>query len=116
MPAKKSSKALILEFFLSHIGTVLESKEIQNASGGASEWGRRVRELRDEQGYQILSHKDLATLKPGQYLLETSKRLSASVSLKKPALGFWNEMDTHAKCVELRLATLILLEAVEQFA
>ena len=30
-----------------------------------------------EQGYQILSHKDLATLKPGQYLLQTSKRLPA---------------------------------------
>lgn len=26
-------------------------------SGGASEWARRVRELRNEEGYQILSHK-----------------------------------------------------------
>jgi hypothetical protein len=77
MPAKKSSKALILEYFLANMGTVLESKEIQQASGGASEWGRRVRELRDEQGYQILSHKDLATLKPGQYLLQSAKRLPA---------------------------------------
>ena len=77
MPAKKGSKALILEFFLANIENVLESKEIQQASGGASEWGRRVRELRDEQGYQILSHKDLASLKPGQYLLRTAKRLPA---------------------------------------
>jgi hypothetical protein len=36
-----------------------------------------LRELRDEQGYQILSHKDRANLKPGQYLLETPKRLPA---------------------------------------
>ena len=77
MPAKKGSKALILDFLLSHIGTVLEAKDIQNASGGASEWGRRLRELRDEQGYQILSHKDRSTLKPGQYLLETNKRIPA---------------------------------------
>jgi hypothetical protein len=77
MPTKKSSKTLILDFFLSNIGKVLESKEIQAASGGASEWARRVRELRDEQGYQILSNKDLATLKPGQYLLQTTKRLPA---------------------------------------
>ena len=77
MPAKKGSKALILDFLLSNVGTVLEAKDIQQASGGASEWARRLRELRDEHGYQILSHKDRANLKPGQYLLETSKRLPA---------------------------------------
>ena len=77
MPAKKGSKALILDILLSNIGTVLDSKEIQAASGGASEWARRVRELRDEEGYQILSHKDRADLKPGQYILETNKRLPA---------------------------------------
>ena len=77
MPAKKGSKALILDFILSNVGTILEAKEIQQASGGASEWARRLRELRDEQGYQILSHKDRANLKPGQYLLETPKRLPA---------------------------------------
>src|SRR5205823_3543168 len=68
------SKELILDFFLKNIGKVLESREIQKASGGAVEWARRVRELRDEQGYQILSHKDRAFLKPNQYLLETDKR------------------------------------------
>jgi hypothetical protein len=45
------------------------------ASGGVSEWARRVRELRVEDGYQILTHNDRTTLKPGQYLLETVKRL-----------------------------------------
>lgn len=77
MAKKEGSKALILKFFLSNIGTVVDSKEIQEASGGASEWARRLRELRDEQGYQILSHKDRANLKPGQYLLETPKRTPA---------------------------------------
>jgi hypothetical protein len=33
--------------------------------------------VRDEQGYEILSHKDRANLKPGQYLLETPKRKPA---------------------------------------
>ena len=68
---KQGSKKLILEFFLQNIGKVLESREIQSASGGASEWARRVRELRNEDGYQILTHKDRADLKPNQYLLET---------------------------------------------
>jgi hypothetical protein len=77
MSRKPGSKQLILEFFLQNIGKVLESKEIQQASGGAVEWARRVRELRNEDGYQILTHKDRANLKPNQYLMETDKRVPA---------------------------------------
>jgi hypothetical protein len=77
MSGRSGSKQLILEFFLKNIGVVLESKDIQNASGGVVEWARRGRELRNEEGYQILSHKDRANLKPGQYLLETTKRSPA---------------------------------------
>jgi 5-methylcytosine-specific restriction endonuclease McrA len=74
MGTKSGSKQLILEYFLSNVGKVLESRDIQKASGGVVEWARRVRELRNEEGYQILSHKDRADLKPNQYLLETTKR------------------------------------------
>lgn len=77
MARKPGSKQLILEFFLRNIGKVLESKDIQRASGGAVEWARRVRELRNEDGYQILSYKDRADLKPNQYLLETIARVPA---------------------------------------
>lgn len=79
MPSNKNSgsKELILNYFLANVGKVLESRDIQSSSGGAVEWARRVRELRNEEGYQILSHKDRADLKPGQYLLETVKRLPA---------------------------------------
>jgi hypothetical protein len=75
MTRKAGSKKLILEFFLQNIGKVLESRQIQAASGGASEWARRVRELRNEDGYQILTHKDRVDLKPNQYLMETAKRV-----------------------------------------
>lgn len=77
MPREPGSKKKILDFFLANIGNVLESKDIQAASGGAVEWARRVRELRNEEGYQILSHKDRSDLKPNQYLLETTKRIPA---------------------------------------
>jgi hypothetical protein len=77
MAKKHGSKALILEFFLKNLGRVVESREIQDASGGAVEWARRVRELRNEDGYQILSHRDRADLRPNQYLLETSHRVPA---------------------------------------
>ncbi|HEV8369848.1 MAG TPA: HNH endonuclease signature motif containing protein [Pyrinomonadaceae bacterium] len=77
MARKRGSKQLILEYFLGNIGRILASKDIQKASGGAVEWARRVRELRNEDGYQILTHKDRANLRPNQYLLETIERLPA---------------------------------------
>ncbi len=53
-----------------HVGKVVTSIEIRNAAGtGVSEWARRVRELREEEGWKILTHNDAANLKPGEYLL-----------------------------------------------
>ena len=71
------SKRRILEFLLANMGRVIEGDEIRAAAGNVSEWARRVRELRTEEGYQILTHRDRADLKPGQYLIETDKRLPA---------------------------------------
>lgn len=67
------SGAKVLEFLLANVGRVVTSDQIRKASG-ASEWARRLRELRNEQGWQILSHRDRASLKPGQYILESTKR------------------------------------------
>ncbi|HWK30831.1 MAG TPA: HNH endonuclease [Terriglobales bacterium] len=77
MAREKGSKTRIREFLLANIGRVLDADEIRKASGNVSEWARRVRELRDEEGYQILSHRDRDWLKPGQYLIETPKRKPA---------------------------------------
>jgi hypothetical protein len=71
------SRARILAFLLANVGKVVTSTEIRKASGDASEWARRLRELRDEFGFQVLSHKDRRELKPGQYILETDVRLPA---------------------------------------
>ena len=77
MAKKRGSKQLILEYFLSNLGRVLESRELRVASGGASEFARRIRELRNEDGYQILTHNDRETLKPNEYLMETIERIPA---------------------------------------
>jgi HNH endonuclease len=58
--------------FLTHIGKIMSSNELRQVAG-KSEWARRVRELRNEEGYQILTHNDRDDLKPGEYLLENSK-------------------------------------------
>lgn len=71
------SKARILAYLLANMNRVIDGDELRAASGNTSEWARRVRELRDEEGYQILTNRDRAELKPGQYLLETDKRVPA---------------------------------------
>lgn len=55
----------------------MDSDELRQVANNQSEWARRVRELRNEEGYQILTHNDRSELKPGQYLLEIAKPLPA---------------------------------------
>jgi len=74
MPLEKGSKKRLLEFLLGNVGRVVEKRELQAAARWASEWVRRLRELRDEDGWKILSHKDRSDLKPGQYLLASTSR------------------------------------------
>ncbi len=59
--------------FLGNIGKVMRTDELRIVAGGITEWARRVRELRNEEGYEILTHKDRADLKPGEYLLLNAK-------------------------------------------
>jgi hypothetical protein len=73
----KGARAKLRVHFLANIGRVMESGELREASGNASEWARRVRELRIEEGYQILTHNDRSDLKPGQYLLSDPKPIPA---------------------------------------
>ena len=63
------------EFLLQHVGVVLDSDDLRKASGNASEWARRVRELRNEEGMNIVTHNDRSELKPGQYMLLNTKPL-----------------------------------------
>jgi hypothetical protein len=67
------ARARLRSHFLANIGRVMSSPELREVAGGISEWARRVRELRTEEGYQILTHNDRSELKPGEYLLEEPK-------------------------------------------
>lgn len=67
---KPGTKERIRQFLLAHVGKVVTSIQLRDAAGpGVSEWARRVRELRDEEGWPIDTHNDSAALKPGQYML-----------------------------------------------
>ena len=67
------ARARLRQHFLANLGRVMETEELRSVAGGISEWARRIRELRTEEGYLILTHHDRSELKPGQYLLETAK-------------------------------------------
>lgn len=67
------ARARLRAHFLANLGRVMETDELRDVSGNTSEWARRVRELRTEEGYLILTHNDRSDLKPGQYLLEVAK-------------------------------------------
>jgi 5-methylcytosine-specific restriction endonuclease McrA len=79
---KPGSKERIRQFLLANVGRVITSIEIRDAAGSeVSEWARRVRELREDEGWAILTHNDNAGLKPGQYLLkEPPKKSTVSFS------------------------------------
>ncbi len=80
---KPSSKEKIRQFLLANVGRVLSSAEIQEAAGGVAEWARRTRELRDQEGWAILTHNDSAELKPGQYLLENAPTTRKDISFDR---------------------------------
>ena len=67
------ARAKLRAHFLANLNRVMESTELRQVASGISEWARRIRELRTEEGFLILTHNDRADLKPGQYLLETAK-------------------------------------------
>jgi len=67
---RDSAKARIKQHFLDHIGEVVTAAELQKVAAPVSEWARRVRELREQEGWPVSTNNDDAGLKPGQYRLD----------------------------------------------
>lgn len=67
----------ILAFFQANVGQPVNMDELRYVAN-VHEVGRRVRELRVEQGYIITSQMDSAGLRPGEYVLESLDPLPAS--------------------------------------
>ena len=84
------ARDIIRKFFEKNVGKKVTTKQIRKVAK-ISEYARRIRELRDEEGLQIKSHIDRSDLKPGEYILETKKRSPVigrgiSVSLRNEIL------------------------------
>lgn len=81
---KVGSKQRLREFLLANVGRVVTSHELRDAAGtGVSEWARRVRELREDERWPIITHNDDAQLKPGQYLLKELPK-TADIKFGRP--------------------------------
>src|ERR1039458_2267815 len=79
------SKERIRQFFLANIGKIVTSNQIRDAIGThVTEWARRVRELREDEHWPILTNNDRADLKPGQYLLKEKPPDKPTVSFSRP--------------------------------
>ncbi|MGB0342363.1 MAG: HNH endonuclease [Parvibaculales bacterium] len=63
---KTGAKTKIKQFLSKRIGQIVDGEEIAKVAG-ITEWARRVRELREDEGWQIETHNDATDLKPGQY-------------------------------------------------
>ncbi|WP_169077551.1 HNH endonuclease [Microcella alkalica] len=64
-----SAKSRIRQYFRDHAGEVVTAAQLQAVAQPVSEWARRVRELRDEEGWPIRTNHDTQDLKPGEYML-----------------------------------------------
>jgi hypothetical protein len=74
----------IRAFLIKNVGKVVTRKQIQEAAKDPQtgiepeNWHQRLSELRVDEGYDILSWRDRAKLKPGEYVLKsgTPKRIA----------------------------------------
>ena len=81
---KPGSKERIRQFFLANVGRVVTSIELRDAAGtDVSEWARRVRELREDEGWQILTSNNDAGLKTGEYLLKEAPPEKSNVRFSR---------------------------------
>ncbi|EHQ27689.1 HNH endonuclease [Mucilaginibacter paludis] len=71
-PRVQGSRSKLRDYFTENVGVVLDSNTLREIAG-TSEWARRVRELRNEEGMNIVTHNDRSTLKPGEYMLVNLK-------------------------------------------
>ena len=82
---KPGAKTRIREFFLADIGNIVNATQVRDAAGvSISEWATRLRELRSDDHWPILSHHDRADLKPGQFVLMEIPPLKPAVTFTRP--------------------------------
>lgn len=69
--SKGNVQSKLLAFFKEYVGQTISNEELRYVSGDKKEWARRVRELRNEHGWNIKTrNSDRKDLPVGTYVLE----------------------------------------------
>lgn len=72
----EGAQSKILAFLRENIGQPVSGEELRYVTKDKSEWARRTRELRTEEGWQICTHwNGRPDLPPGMYVLESDRQL-----------------------------------------
>lgn len=67
---ESSARDRLRQFFVANVGRIMRTQELREVAG-ISEYARRIRELRDEEGMQIRTHKERVDLRSDEYVLES---------------------------------------------
>jgi hypothetical protein len=106
MRGGQNVRGLIRQLFLDNLRVVITNEQIDAALREAfgrriENWHQRLSELRTDEGYTILSNRDRADLRPGQYLMETPDRRSEASKRVRPAPATWQAVLVRARnCCE----------------
>jgi hypothetical protein len=89
MTREPGARTKLREFFLANVGKIVDTETLFEVAGKKHQWGRRVRELRNEEGMNILTHNDRSDLKPGQYILvDTTMRPAFEREISKETRAY----------------------------
>jgi 5-methylcytosine-specific restriction endonuclease McrA len=70
------AQSKILAFLLENVGNPVSGEELRYVTKNKTEWARRTRELRTEEGWQVCTHRNgRPDLPPGMYVLESDRQL-----------------------------------------
>ena len=69
MPEQPSVKERLKRFFLDNQGQIVNSQQLQEVAAPNTEWARRIRELRGDEGWPIQTQNDSVALGQGEYRL-----------------------------------------------
>jgi hypothetical protein len=69
-----SARDKLRDYLSSNVGKVLRTRDLREVAG-ISDYARRIRELRDDEGLSIKSHKERPDLRPDEYILESLERV-----------------------------------------
>lgn len=74
MKTRLSARDKLRNYLSTNVGKILRTRDLQEVAG-ISDYARRIRELRDDEGMLIKSHKERGDLRPDEYILESLERL-----------------------------------------